>query len=279
MTPSDPPAMSPALRALIDADLERPGADDGVRAGVYAAIGVSLGIAPVAAVAAAEAVAAGTSGGAAAGGAAVKGAASAVSIFGRLALLAKAPLASVSVGVVIGAAVTAVVAHKPRPAAETAPPAHAAVVAPKAAPAPAPSLAPAVVEAPPVVEAPRTIAASPDLVQRRPSPLAARAAADRPMRASVATTSALSAEQALLDPARGALARHDGAAALALLDQHAHRFPDGALAQEREAMTIHALVLTGDRDRARARAQAFRARYPGSLFGPMIDASLGATLR
>ena len=34
--------MSPALRALIDADNRRPGPSDGVRAGVYAALGVSM---------------------------------------------------------------------------------------------------------------------------------------------------------------------------------------------------------------------------------------------
>ena len=38
--------MSPALRALVDADNRRPGPPDGVRAGVYAALGVSMGVLP-----------------------------------------------------------------------------------------------------------------------------------------------------------------------------------------------------------------------------------------
>ena len=43
-------------------------------------------------------------------------------------------------------------------------------------------------------------------------------------------------------------------------------------------MAIRALVLTGDRDRARARAESFRSRYPGSLLWPMIAATLDAPL-
>ena len=75
-----------------------------------------------------------------------------------------------------------------------------------------------------------------------------------------------------------ALAHGDGVGALARLALHERRFPNGALAQEREAMAIRALVLTGDREHARARADAFRARYPGSLLWPMIAASLDAPL-
>jgi hypothetical protein len=41
-------------------------------------------------------------------------------------------------------------------------------------------------------------------------------------------------------------------------------------------MTIRALAMTGDGDRARTRAEAFRSRYPGSLLWPMIAASLDA---
>jgi outer membrane protein assembly factor BamD (BamD/ComL family) len=80
----------------------------------------------------------------------------------------------------------------------------------------------------------------------------------------------------LLDPARAALAHGDGATAMERLGLHEQRFPNGALSQEREAMAIKALVLTGDRDRARARAASFCARYPGSLLWPMIGATLDA---
>ena len=92
------------------------------------------------------------------------------------------------------------------------------------------------------------------------------------------SSSGLAAEQALLDPARAALAHGDGSAALARLSAHERAFPNGALAQEREAMTIRALALAGDGTRARGRAQSFRSRYPDSLLWPMIAATLDAPL-
>jgi hypothetical protein len=280
VTSFDPPTMSPVLRALIDADNQRPGPSDSVRRGVYAAVGMSLGLAPVVVVAAAEIIAGSSSATAAtaAGSTAVGTVASGVSILGRLALLAKAPLASVGVGVVLGAALTTYVvkAPKPRTATATAPVATKVVaaetskrvsapVAPAEAPAPVPVAAP---QTPPLVRA-HTLAASPDLVERHATPAPAHTLERAPR-----STGALAEEQTLLDPARAALAHGDGVGALSLLDQHARRFPDGALAQEREAMTIHALVLTGDAERAHRRADAFRVRYPGSLLWPMIDATL-----
>ena len=42
------------------------------------------------------------------------------------------------------------------------------------------------------------------------------------------------------------------------------RFPDGTLAQEREALTIEALWRTGQKAAARQRAETFARTYPGS---------------
>jgi hypothetical protein len=282
VTSSDPPTMSPALRALIDADNQRPGPSDSVRRGVYAAVGVSLGLAPVAIIAAATATAATTAATAtaattaAAGSTAIGTVAGGVSILGRFALLAKAPLASVGVGVVLGAALTTYVVRSPKPTTVATAPASTKVVAvetskrvsgfdPPAAPMAAPAEAPVATTRTPLVRAHG--AASPDLAERHATPARALERAPR-------ATSALAEEQALLDPARAALAHGDGAGALSLLEQHTRRFPDGALAQEREAMAIRALVLTGDGERAQRRADAFRAHYPGSLLWPMIDATL-----
>jgi hypothetical protein len=52
--------------------------------------------------------------------------------------------------------------------------------------------------------------------------------------------------------------------ALLLAAEHARLFPRGELAQEREVLTIEALVRTGQKDRARARLEAFRRTYPSS---------------
>jgi outer membrane protein assembly factor BamD (BamD/ComL family) len=73
----------------------------------------------------------------------------------------------------------------------------------------------------------------------------------------------------LIEAARGALAR-DPERALALVAEHQRRFPDGALAQEREVVAVTALVATGQTDRARARAQRFSHAYPDSTYLPRL---------
>jgi hypothetical protein len=90
------------------------------------------------------------------------------------------------------------------------------------------------------------------------------------------TSTSLSAERALIDSARAALTSGDAAAALALLDSHARRFPRPQLTEEREALRIQSLVTLGRYDEARATAARFRASSPGSLFMPAIEASLGS---
>ena len=58
------------------------------------------------------------------------------------------------------------------------------------------------------------------------------------------------------------------------LDDHARRFPNGALVQEREVMAIDALVRSGRRDDAEARARRFDVAYPRSGHRRRIDAVL-----
>lgn len=84
----------------------------------------------------------------------------------------------------------------------------------------------------------------------------------------------LAAERALLDGARSAIEREDGAAALALVNEHKRRFRNGFLVQERDAMAIRALSLLGRADEARAGAAKFRARFPDSLLWPAIESTL-----
>ena len=86
----------------------------------------------------------------------------------------------------------------------------------------------------------------------------------------------LAAERTMLDVARTALARGNGGDALAAATRHEKRYPTGALAEEREAMAVQALVLLGRHDDARARGASFHQRFPGSVLAPAIDAALGA---
>jgi hypothetical protein len=88
--------------------------------------------------------------------------------------------------------------------------------------------------------------------------------------------SELRAERALIDTAQTAVARRDPDAALTTLARHAREFPHGQLAEEREWLTIQALILTGRSDDARARATAFRRAFPQSLMLPALDRTLPA---
>ena len=67
--------------------------------------------------------------------------------------------------------------------------------------------------------------------------------------------------------ARRLLRAGDPAGALTLLDAARTRFPDGGLVQEREALTIEALVRSGQRALATKRAEAFLRDYPKSPHG------------
>jgi hypothetical protein len=84
----------------------------------------------------------------------------------------------------------------------------------------------------------------------------------------------LAAESALLERARAALARADAAAALDGVSRHLQKFPNGLLAEEREAVWIQALVLAGDRESAARRARQFDRRFPSSVQSDAVAQAL-----
>jgi len=73
-------------------------------------------------------------------------------------------------------------------------------------------------------------------------------------------------EVTLLEQARVALRGGDTARALALAEQHATSYPDGVLVEEREALTIEALIKLGRRDEAVATWSKFANSYPHSNY-------------
>jgi len=77
-------------------------------------------------------------------------------------------------------------------------------------------------------------------------------------------------ERAVLEMARTSLGRKDAAGALARLEEHQHRFPNGRLAEEREAMMVTTLEGLGQHEAARERGKAFLARFPESLLAPQV---------
>lgn len=90
------------------------------------------------------------------------------------------------------------------------------------------------------------------------------------------SVSSLSEERAMLDEARAALARSDGATALALTDEYTRRFARPQLGEECEAIAIQALVFTGRYAEARTRAARFEAGAPSSLFRPAVETAVGS---
>jgi hypothetical protein len=79
------------------------------------------------------------------------------------------------------------------------------------------------------------------------------------------------AELRLLRQARTAVAREDYAAALPPIAEHARRFRDGRLAEEREALRVKSLAGLGRTEEAHRAAAAFRARFPRSVLLPAVS--------
>jgi hypothetical protein len=113
---------------------------------------------------------------------------------------------------------------------------------------------------------PRVPPTLPAVVTRVPSPSVSASAS-----ATEAPTS-LGEEQRLLDTARTAVARGAYSSALTSLTEHETRFPSGRLTEERELLFVQALAGKRDMAAARARGSAFAARFPGSIFLPVVRA-------
>jgi hypothetical protein len=109
------------------------------------------------------------------------------------------------------------------------------------------------------------------------SPSAQELPTDVPSPANLLPTPRLSradearAELHLLRRARAAVARGDFAAGLPPIAEHARRFKDGRLAEEREALRVKALAGLGRNEEARRAAAAFEARFPRSVLLPAVS--------
>jgi hypothetical protein len=79
------------------------------------------------------------------------------------------------------------------------------------------------------------------------------------------------AELHLLREAHAAVARRDFSAALVPIAEHARKFKNGRLAEEREALRVKALSGLGRTDEARRAAAAFRAHFPRSVLLPAVS--------
>lgn len=96
-----------------------------------------------------------------------------------------------------------------------------------------------------------------------------------PPSATQAPASTLDTERTLVDRGRAALAKGDADAALRALGEHERRFPTGSLAEERDALTVRALVAAGRKGEASRKLGAFEKRYPSSLFTKGLRGAVG----
>jgi hypothetical protein len=129
------------------------------------------------------------------------------------------------------------------------------------------------------VVAPRSPIASPaaDSQSEPPAAVPPPAAEPRPHRRarSGAGQDPYVAEVALLQRAHAAYERRDFSSALGLMEEHRRRFPEGRLAEEREALRVRTLARSGRTADARRAAAAFAVRFPRSVFLPRIREAVG----
>lgn len=109
-----------------------------------------------------------------------------------------------------------------------------------------------------------------------PAPATDRAAsiARRAERPAIEPEDALEQEQRLLARGQRALAEGRADAVLDAVRAHSQQFARGALAEERDALEVRALLLARRMDEARAKAERFRRRFPDSVFLSAIEGSL-----
>jgi len=107
-----------------------------------------------------------------------------------------------------------------------------------------------------------------------PAPLeAAPAARARPAHRRASSRGELE----LIQGAQASYADGDLPAALQLLAEHARWFPNGRLAEEREALRVRSLARSGRDAEAHAALHAFASRFPHSMLLPHLREALGST--
>ncbi len=139
-----------------------------------------------------------------------------------------------------------------------------------------PIAAPKSVQSPPAPSVAAPIAAPPQESPAREAKPKSRlqAAPSAPSLPDSLPDDALKAESLLLESARARLSSGQTGEAVKSLAEHQRQFPQGQLSEEREALWVQCLVISGDHEQARIRGERFRARYPNSLFLPAVEAAL-----
>lgn len=122
-------------------------------------------------------------------------------------------------------------------------------------------------------EAPSVLAAAPrpraaEMVEPAPQ-LLSSPKVQHPHRA-LSPQESYAAELYLLQRAQSEYASQDFPDALVLVAEHARRFANGRLAEEREALRVRSLAGAGRGDQARRALEAFARRFPRSVLLPRL---------
>ena len=120
-----------------------------------------------------------------------------------------------------------------------------------------------------IPEPPAARASAPRIPAAQPPQPVSSTRTQRPHRSS-APQESYAAELELLQRAQSEYASHDFANALVLVAEHGRRFPNGRLAEEREALRVRSLARAGRADEARRALASFANRFPHSAFLPRL---------
>jgi hypothetical protein len=128
----------------------------------------------------------------------------------------------------------------------------------------------------PALSAPKALPVPPaERTARAPEPPREIAAAEPGVRLRSArartNVDTVTVELELVQRAHAAFTRHDFIRALMLTAEHARRFPNGHLAEQREALRVRSLASAGRADEAHRAAAAFATRFPRSVLLPRLE--------
>jgi hypothetical protein len=111
----------------------------------------------------------------------------------------------------------------------------------------------------------------PPLEQLNPQPVTPKARST----SSAFETLGLEHELRLLEQARTKLSEGQPVGTLELLRQHRAQYPHSTLEQEREALSVRALMAAGRRAEAQKQSAAFVQRYPASVLRGSVERAVG----
>jgi hypothetical protein len=189
-------------------------------------------------------------------------------------LVLKWVLAVAVVGGMGAAGAKGIAAYRARQAETVQPQVASRGMAPaRAAPLPAAPLV-TIPETTPELTAPEVTPASDPVAIAKPARAPVNAVpVVAPMQPSTRAESTTELESRLLSDAEARRHAGDASGALALLDEHARRFPNGVLAEERAAERVFALCDLGRVVEATAEARQFLAERPRSIYAKPVRAS------